>query len=203
MKKGIKERPRKLYSYVLRSDSGFAPNPFGKYCTLACCKPVIRRCAQVGDWVAGTGSKINIGNDHLIYAMKVTEKLSFDEYFNDPRFSSKKPDTGLVEERGDNIYHDDRLDAKQSYHSEESREHDLGGRHVLVSDQFYYFGKEAVPVPEKLLEIIKKGPGHKCNFEPGVVERFVTWIERGRKTGKHGDPYLFEQRFGATKGCRC
>jgi hypothetical protein len=46
-----------LYSYVVRSDSGFAPNPFGEYCTLACCKPQIRKRARVGDWIVGCGSK--------------------------------------------------------------------------------------------------------------------------------------------------
>ena len=35
-------------------DYGFAPNPYFGYCTLATCKPVIRRCAGVGDWIAWT-----------------------------------------------------------------------------------------------------------------------------------------------------
>lgn len=63
----------KLYSYVLTHDTGFAPNPSGEYCTLACCKPRIRKSAQVDDWIIGTGSTNNVGHDHL-YAMKVTEK---------------------------------------------------------------------------------------------------------------------------------
>ncbi|MBC6697349.1 Nmad2 family putative nucleotide modification protein [Hymenobacter puniceus] len=46
-----------LYSYVLRFDTGDAPNPYGGVCTLAVCKPAIRRTAQIGDWILGTGSK--------------------------------------------------------------------------------------------------------------------------------------------------
>lgn len=46
----------KLYSYVLREDTGFAPNPYHGFCTLACCKPLIRRRAEIGDWVIATGS---------------------------------------------------------------------------------------------------------------------------------------------------
>ena len=46
----------KLYSYVLREDTGFAPNPYHGFCTLACCKGPIRMRAEVGDWIIGTGS---------------------------------------------------------------------------------------------------------------------------------------------------
>ena len=35
-----------LYSYTVAADTGFAPNPFHGFCTLACCKPGIRRTAQ-------------------------------------------------------------------------------------------------------------------------------------------------------------
>ena len=36
----------KVYVYILAADGGFAPNPFFGWCTLACCKPAIRRRAQ-------------------------------------------------------------------------------------------------------------------------------------------------------------
>jgi hypothetical protein len=34
-------------------DTGFAPNPFHDFLTLATCKPDIRKKAQIGDWVLG------------------------------------------------------------------------------------------------------------------------------------------------------
>jgi Nucleotide modification associated domain 2 len=43
----------KLSAYIVRVDSGFAPNPFGHHCTLACCKPTIRRKAEPGDIIVG------------------------------------------------------------------------------------------------------------------------------------------------------
>lgn len=46
----------KLYRYVMTYDTGLAPNPYHGYCTLALCKPQIRRTAQVGDWIMGFGS---------------------------------------------------------------------------------------------------------------------------------------------------
>ena len=37
----------RVHSYVVRYDSGFAPNPFYEYCTLATCKPNIRKGADL------------------------------------------------------------------------------------------------------------------------------------------------------------
>ncbi len=96
----------KLYSYIIIHDSGFAPNPFWGFCTLACCKPSIRRTAGKGDWVVGISSHAR-GN-RIVYAMEVTERpLSFEEYFADPRFRQRIPNLNrkdIVYRCGDNIY---------------------------------------------------------------------------------------------------
>jgi len=42
-----------VFSYVVKNDGGFAPNPFHGSCTLACCKPKIRNVASAGDIVVG------------------------------------------------------------------------------------------------------------------------------------------------------
>ena len=83
----------RIYSYVVRYDSGFAPNPFYDYCTLATCKPDIRRTAKVSDWVIGSASNGNgvRRGGHLVYAMRVTETMTFDDYAADQRFEVKKP----------------------------------------------------------------------------------------------------------------
>ena len=46
----------KLSAYIITVDSGFAPNPFGRFCTLACCKPTIRRMAEKDDTVIACAS---------------------------------------------------------------------------------------------------------------------------------------------------
>ena len=46
----------KMYTYVIPRDYGFAPNPYLGYCTLATCKPRIRKGAQIGDWIAAYGA---------------------------------------------------------------------------------------------------------------------------------------------------
>jgi hypothetical protein len=166
----------RLYSYVLKHDRGFAPNPEGKYCTLACCKPKVRKAAEVGDWIAGTGSARNKQSDRLVYAMRVTEKLTFDEYWRDRRFKGRK----------DNIYcptceaSRPLVQKENEFHDEEQMPHDLSGQFVLVSDRFVYFGeKKSIPIPRRLHGIIKKGPGHRCDFDDGLVDGFVRWVEGG------------------------
>lgn len=175
----------KFYSYVLTSDTGFAPNPFDNYCTLACCKPRIRKSAEIGDWIIGTGSTRNVGNDKLIYAMKITEKMDFDEYFHDERF----------QKRIDNIYFLEGNEWKQKenpYHGETDIERDLNGEYVLISDEFYYFGKDAVDLPLDFLEVIKKGPGHKSNFNKEFIQKFIYWIENNFNKGMHSHPFDYD-----------
>ena len=101
--------PVRLFVYVVVHDTGFAPNPFSGYCTLATCKPGIRRSARVGDWIAGIGSVQRGQEGKLVFAMRVAETMCFDEYWHDTRFVRKRPNRyGGAEQRcGDNIYHRD------------------------------------------------------------------------------------------------
>lgn len=43
----------KVFSYVVATDVGVAPNVDGGVCTVCLCKPEIRRNAVVGDWIVG------------------------------------------------------------------------------------------------------------------------------------------------------
>src|SRR6266851_8012960 len=97
----------RIYSYVVARDYGFAPNPFFSFCTLATCKPMIRKTAQVGDWIVGTGSKTCGLGGFLVYAVKVAETCTYDQYWEDPRFLVKRPNLrgSLKQAYGDNIYH--------------------------------------------------------------------------------------------------
>lgn len=97
----------KLYSYVIPRDYGFAPNPFHGYCTLATCKPITRRVAQVNDWIAAFDPRHRPTEEKLVCLMQVSETLTFDEYWNDPRFKLKRPvfNKSTTRKYGDNIYH--------------------------------------------------------------------------------------------------
>jgi len=154
-----------LFIYPISRDLGFAPNPFHGVCTLATCKPKIRKNAKINDWVMGiAGKNIKEKQHQCIFLMKVTDVLTFDEYWNDPRFSLKKPirNGSMVQMLGDNIYHRDHNGnwiQEDSHHSKPSGEvnhinlhRDTGStENVLVSNLYIYFGQESKPVDlEKL-----------------------------------------------------
>src|SRR5438105_4647332 len=67
----------KLSAYIISVDSGFAPDPFGHHCTLACCKPTIRSRAEPGDIIVGTAAAHFPHAGRLIYAMHVREVLPY------------------------------------------------------------------------------------------------------------------------------
>lgn len=196
----------KIYTYCLRYDSGAAPNPFGGICTLAICKPAIRKNAEIGDWIVGTGSKNSpIGDisNKVVYVMKVTRKMKMEEYddFTRKELSVKIPNhqsADLFRQCGDSIYDFSTIPSKirQSVHSEKNRDNDLSGQYVLLSDHFFYFGSDVKfkdDLPLKLQAIIKDGPGYRSRANSNYVAEFLTWIESlGRpQGGRPPDPLLW------------
>lgn len=199
----------RIHSYVVRYDSGFAPNPFYGYCTLATCKPSIRKGACVGDWVVGSGSNgqnVRRGG-YLVYAMQITETMTFDEYEVDPRFESKKPyrNGSRKQSCGDNIYFRTTPVAawqqRDSFHSRPdgslNPEHvtrDTGVNRVLVSNDFVYFGGEGPEFPEELRDqqgrqLCKTGIGLTTFDEPQLIKNFELWIRSLGASGYQGAPF--------------
>lgn len=198
----------KLYSYVIARDYGFAPNPFYGSCTLATCKPDIRRCASIGDWIVGTGAKSQKLQDHLVYAMQVTEIATFDQYWNDPRFVDKRPNRRGSRKQffGDNIYHHNRRTGRwiqeDSHHSRSNGkafkinlEHDTKTDRVLISNDFVYFGGSAIEIPAPFNSapntLWKIGPGHKSNFSATYAADVVAWLRSQGRWGYQGNPAEF------------
>ena len=187
----------KLYSYMLREDTGFAQNPYRGFCTLACCKPPIRGRAEVGDWIIGTGSDARgkrRGN-HISFVMRITEVLTFDEYWKDERFAAKKPNLcgDLTESCGDNIYQFDYetgcwRQEEQAYHCDSTLlAEDTPVDRVLISDDFTYWGGSGPVLPEfHGHSLIKTGPGYKVNFPEEVVEALIVWIRGLQAEGQRG-----------------
>jgi len=183
----MKNRGPKLFSYVVDHDTGDAPNPFFGYCTLCVCKyrkspdkpRNVVEMAQVGDWIVGTGGASLVrsaGNGKIVYTMKVTEKMTLSKYFNTAEFATKKPGPKGNHRFGDN------LELRTHFEKYE--------RFVLISDHFYYFGRNAIKIPKKFSDLEKKFRGFKSCFDGDYRQRFVNWIENeiGAKPGKHGDP---------------
>ncbi|MET4258748.1 hypothetical protein ABIC09_003698 [Bradyrhizobium sp. S3.12.5] len=198
-----------IYSYVVRYDSGFAPNPFYEFCTLATCKPGIRQHAKVGDWVigGGSGNKSIQRAGYLVYAMRVSETLSFDEYDSDPRFIKKKPyrNGSRKQSCGDNIYSRSKVPGpwcqRDSFHSlldgSTNSKHvgrDTRVNRILVSNDFIYFGGAGPFVPLNLKDlhgrqVVHKGVGQSRFDDAQLVGQFECWVRSLGDMGYRGAPY--------------
>lgn len=166
---------QKLFSYVVHHDYGFAPNPFGGFCTLAKCKygrkkRNILELANEGDWIAGTGGADIVkssGRGKLIFAMKVDEKIPLTQYCR--------------------LHAGKRVDANP--------EPSDAGRFALISRQFFYFGRNAIDIseiPDDHLDhpFEKKGPGYRCDFSEEFIEQFASWLGKTFRKGVHGQPCM-------------
>lgn len=177
-----------LYTYRIPVDDGAAPNPYWGVCTLAICKPAIRRTARRDDWVIGLGAKRSRdGRDHegtLVCAMQVADVVSFEEY--DRCFPSKRPELTSPDWRrwlGDNLY-----DFSEGYPRQRRGVHsgslameyqarDLSGRNVLISDRFLYCGSNPLVIPPKFDELIfGTRQGHRTWYAERE-QRFVAWLQ--------------------------
>lgn len=206
----------RVYVYVVDRDFGFAPNPFHGYCSLATCKPIIRKKAEVEDWIVGMGGARLKATGRCIFAMRVTQKITFNDYWLDPLFIDKKPVRNGSKKMmvGDNIYYrdpeSDEWYQADSHHSNvdgtinlDNLSTDTGStENVLISDDFFYFGNEAPVVPANLLSSIgyKNSRGYRV-FEINAAADLITWLKNnyGASTTRiMGDPFDFnisERRY--------
>lgn len=194
----------KGYSYIVKRDYGFAPNPFNGVLTLATCKPLIRKGADVGDFVIGVTPK-SLGNK-LLYMMRVSEVLTFDKYWEDKRFSCKRPvmNGSLKVMYGDNIYHHDKTGRwiqEDSHHSlpngvlnEENLNRDTRTTDkVLISTEFFYFGNRAIDVPKQHDECLYKCFGQKKIKEKNCIALWKYLQKKYPKNELIGLPRQFKE----------
>lgn len=191
-------RGPQISAYIVRHDTGFAPNPFGGVCTLACCKPLIRKNANPGDIIVGTASAHSDKRGRLIYAMKVDEVIPLENYWN--RFPGKRPSNTSDKRRvGDNIWQKTK-DGKAwkvahgALHGMDKQATDTDGKNVLISRNFYYFGDNAIEIPERYNALLASTQGHKNTRDARVVEKFWHWLRKAyRRGGQIGMPIDFNQ----------
>ena len=164
----------RLFSYVVDHDHGLAPNPADGLCTLVHCKfggkhgrRNVVEIAKVGDWILGTGgrSKYTSGQGTILYLMRVDEKLPFDAYLANPRFTGR---LDCIDQGEGNLF-------------------------ALVSHKFFYFGRNALlitalPLYLKPEFIPKRGPGFRSDYPPMLLPRLVAWFARYFRPGLYGLP---------------
>jgi hypothetical protein len=199
----------KIYMYVVDRDFGFAPNPFHGYCTLATCKPRIRNKAEVKDWVIGMGGSRLRATGRCIFAMCITEKLTFNKYWEDSIYLDKKPIRNGSRKMmvGDNIYQFDAVKnvwyQANSHHSNadgsinpHNLRTDTKSDKVLISQHFFYFGRETILIPSDLLDGIRyKNPRDYRVFEYKMAGGLIEWLQKSFKGSLNqvlANPFDFE-----------
>lgn len=193
-------------TYRLDHDLGFAPNPFFGWCSLACCMGPIREHARLNDIVIGmAGSdRRGLGRYHpqIIYWMRVDLTLSFDQYWNDPRFVRKRPQIPgpKMSMVGDRTYRheDDSSDWSfdTSMHYVASAPQTDGGHvvrdtkvdRVLLSQHYTYWGKSGPVVPDHLLPLFPVRRGQRCSRDAALLAQLHDLIGLNRPLGLEGEP---------------
>jgi hypothetical protein len=207
----------KIFIYVVDRDFGFAPNPFHGYCTLATCKPKIRNKAKINDWIVGIGGRRLKATGKCIFAMRVSEIITFNEYWENSAFLDKKPVINGSRKMmvGDNIYHkkaDSIWHQADSHHSNpdgsvnfSNLKKDTNSDKVILSRYFYYFGQDAHPIPSELLKSVgyKNGRGHRI-FDNETATVIIDWLNNSFRKSLNqvvADPFDFdnsEKRYSAS-----
>lgn len=196
----------RIYTYVIDHDLGFAPNPFFGMCTLACCKPLIRKYAAEGDIVIGTGSRPNGLAGKLCYWMLIDEIVDFNEYWHRSEFLRKRPNLqgSLMSCYGDNIYSVGNSGVYQqanSFHSNPngsaepknlSRDTATTSR-VLIARDFCYLGREGISLPSNFGHFVHSTQGHRCRYPPADVASFSAWLQGMPQRGYVGRPANWPQ----------
>lgn len=181
----------KICTYIVTHDSGFAPNPFGEWCSLSTCTPN-HQGAQLkeGDWICGFSTKSE--GHKLIYAMRVDERLHMSLYFTDVRFSYKKPGRSTSESRcGDNFYEQLSDGSWQQhwsfYHNVAYKKKDTRRPYVFVGKIFWYFGENRIEIPRGIgLKI--GGKGIRTSHMQGAEISFIQWLQDMYPPGIYGSP---------------
>ena len=186
-----------LYTYVMKHDTGLAPNPFWGTCTLAVCTPNHSGSrAKRGDWIAGVSDKSR--GYKLIYVMEVDERIHMNDYFHDGRFTAKKPILdGTPQQRcGDNFYS---LDETGLWTQHPNRYHtgpacladDTRKPWAFVAQRFWYLGRRAGDMPAEFLSMFGRR-GVRVSHPPELVASFKAWVQSTMKQGVNALPRDFE-----------
>ena len=119
--------------------------------------------------------------------MRVEEVLSLRDYdhYAASRWPHRIPNpqsADLAERLGDCIYDysSGKPVQREGVHGRDNQSTDLGGENVLISRDFYYFGRLAIGLPAYLLPICHQGQGHRSDSNAPYFDQFVAWLRKLR-----------------------
>lgn len=163
-----------MCTYIVREDTGLAPNPFWGWCTVAVCTPNHQgaRLAS-GDWLAGFLTKSR--DYRFLYAMEIADVLDLDRYYHDPRFELKRPNLrgNWMQRCGDNFYsrgeNREWIQHRNRFHlSPELKAQDTRHAKVYVGSRFFYLGRAAIRPPDEFVPLAG-GRGIRVNHDPELA----------------------------------
>lgn len=208
-----------LFIYRMTHDTGNSPNPSWGFCTVTCCATHYRQVAKVGDWLMGiSGSNLfgdkyynNIFEHRIIYLMKVSRIMRWQQYCSSELYKINK--NWRAKDSKGHIYevYGDFTDSKNNNNNccfceDELDENNVTSDNVLISDYFYYFGRNAQIIPEKYKNLLPLDGN--CRLTTSSTERthfgiknvdnqelardFLRYILRTYSPGVHGIPFHCE-----------
>jgi hypothetical protein len=185
-----------IYFYKLTVDAGAAPCVARGMLSLAICKPIMRKSAEVGDLIFGFTANSLDPQNRLIYAARITRKLPDGEYY-DGKFTSRHDciysfRSGRYVRRTNAEFHDKPSDLT----------HDLGSppeyerANVLLSRDFRYFGVNGTDEYKSKYDLIRNaveslGRGQRVNLVPELRGQFLAmkkWLWGKSETKALGPP---------------
>lgn len=178
--------------YPMRYDTNFAPHvdEDGEFLTLATCKPRIRRTAKKGDWVMGVSAKtmMMFKPGRIVYLMEVTDPpLRLESYWRNPKFRGRLDNTDQP-----------KIPYRKSI---DDRRQDLEGKYVLVSEHFYFFGRNAPGLKELgFPEFMPSWRDFKYDFDSDRQSCLVELIKSRYAPGVHGEHVHSTKRTNDIQG---
>jgi hypothetical protein len=174
----------KIWRYVLVHDSGLAPCIDDGMLSLCCCKPLIRKNANVGDWVVGLKPK-RYGVGLVAWAGQISALMPMGAYCEaHPNRTDSLYGIRAIAPDGSEL-----LEHLGSPHHTSQREQatDASGVNALMFSPFWYFGSAPKALPENLMGLCHYYVGQTSKVSStDEIERLKRWLGQW-KPGVEGD----------------
>jgi hypothetical protein len=186
-------QPQRVFLYRVMTDAGVAPNIQHNICSLAICKPQIRKSAKVGDIIIGlrarSGELGALGpnaDDSVLYCMQVTKKILMEDYETYCKTHAPMKIPSLENLRGDCQYTSSLSLLPFGPHGPSDIQRDLGGKYVLLAEGPQSFQYRKDPVGHRLskslsttwdVACVKRGH-HVKSFTDETRAEFADWLKR-------------------------